>query len=66
MSQKSNLDVLFQALDKANRSGVFTLQESAVIHAAFGKLTEELNNQDVAAKGDPQPHPPVTPIHPKP
>jgi len=67
MSQKNSLDTLFNALDKANRAGVFNLNESAAIYAAFGDLAEVINRpvQETEAKDNPQPHPPVTPIKPK-
>lgn len=50
MSQKNNLDTLFQALDKANRAGIFTLNESVVVYSAFNKLTEQLNGPEGSAE----------------
>lgn len=39
---EKHLQVVSQALNKANLNGAFTLQESAIIMQAFGALAQEL------------------------
>jgi len=48
---KQHLDVLSQALDKANQRGAFTLQESAVIANSLGAIIQQFVPQD--AKSNP-------------
>lgn len=74
-----SLQIIGNALDKANKSGVYSLNESATLFAALQHLAGELNKKEtppspkecepkdggVAEKSGDGKHTPIPPVGPK-